>query len=50
MRDVPILWGFLICLGNRFTLAFRQTITIAATGQAITADAASRNTAGASAS
>jgi hypothetical protein len=39
---VPILLGFLICLRNRFTLAFRQPITIAATGQAIVADAVNR--------
>jgi hypothetical protein len=32
IRDVPISRGFFVCLRNRFTLTFREPITIAATG------------------
>jgi hypothetical protein len=42
MRDVPISWGFFAELRNRFTLALRDPITIAAMGETLIAvDAAS---------
>jgi len=33
MRDVPISWGFLYALRNRFTVTLGERITIAATGE-----------------